>query len=179
MAASVRKANAADASAIAHVYVQSWRSTYGGILPAHTLKYMSETQETLAWWRSLCRVDAHENTFVAQTPDGTVVGFASAGPNRSGTLRRRAELYTLYLLEQHHRKGFGSALVQACARDLLDQGANSLVVWVLAKNPARKFYEALGGVPSGQKPIRMGGRTVQKVAYLWPDLEALVAVASR
>ena len=179
MAASVRKANAADASAIAHVYVQSWRSTYGNILPAHTLKYMSETQETLAWWRSLCRVDAHETTFVAQTPDGTVVGLASAGPNRSGTLRRRAELYTLYLLEQHHRKGFGSALVQACARDLLDQGANSLVVWVLAKNPARKFYEALGGVPSGQKPIRVGGRSVQKVAYLWPDLEALVAVASR
>ena len=30
----VRKASPIDASAVAHVYVASWRSTYGALLPA-------------------------------------------------------------------------------------------------------------------------------------------------
>ncbi|MBT5861005.1 MAG: GNAT family N-acetyltransferase, partial [Alphaproteobacteria bacterium] len=145
----VRKANAADASGIAHVYVKSWQSTYPDILPEQTLSDLSETNETLAWWRSLCRIEPHDSTFVAQGPDGKVVGFASAGPQRRGAHRRRAELYTLYLLDTHHRQGLGSGLISACAQALMDRGAESMVVWVLAKNPARKFYESLGGVPYG------------------------------
>jgi GNAT superfamily N-acetyltransferase len=173
----VRQANAAHASAIAHVYVQSWRATYRDILPEQTLTELSEPQETLAWWRTLCRVEPHKSTFVAQGPDAKVVGFASAGPQRPGAHRRRAELYTLYLLDSHHRHGLGSRLVSACAETLLDRGAESMVVWVLAKNPARQFYEALGGVPYGARTIRFGGRPVRKIAYLWPELGSLAAVA--
>ena len=175
----VRKASAADASAIAHVYVRSWRATYPGILPGPVLRNMNETRETLAWWRSLCRADAHEATFVAQAPGGPVVGFASVGPERGGARRRRAELYTLYVLQPHQRRGLGTALLAACAGQLLVMGAESLVVWVLARNPARTFYEALGGARHGAKTIRVGGRPVREIGYLWPDLEALVAVTGR
>jgi len=173
----VRKANAADASAIAHVYVKSWQSTYRDILPEQTLANLSEAHETLAWWRNLCRVKPHESTFVAQNTDGKVVGFASAGPQRRGAHRRRAELYTLYLLDSLHRQGLGSSLVSAGAQALMDRGAESMVVWVLAKNPARKFYESLGGVPYGARTIRIGGRPVRKIAYLWSELGSLEALA--
>ena len=177
--AVVRKASSADASAIAHVYVQSWRATYPGILPTPMLRRMNELAETLSWWRSLCRHDHDDVTFVAEAPDGKVVGFSSAGPERGGVRWRRAELYTLYLLEVYHRRGFGTALVGACAAKMAERGAGSLVVWVLAENPARRFYEALGGQRNGSKTIRVGGRQVPEVAYLWPDIEELAAMARR
>lgn len=177
--AAVRKANAADASAIAHVYVQSWRATYPGILPARVLQDMNEVRETLAWWKSLCRAKPSEATFVAQNSDGQVVGFTSGGPERGGSVRRRAELYTLYLLETHHRRGLGAALVAACAAQLSESGADSLVVWVLARNRARGFYKALGGARHGTKTVIVGGKPVREVSYMWRDLDSLVALARR
>ena len=177
--AAVRKANAADASAIAHVYVQSWRATYPGVLPARVLQDMKEVRETLVWWKSLCGAKANEATFVAQDSQGPVVGFASAGPERGGSVAHRAELYTLYLLETHHRRGLGAALVAACAAQLSESGADSMVVWVLAQNRARGFYKTLGGTRHGNKMVLVGGKPVREVSYLWRDLESLVALARR
>jgi hypothetical protein len=44
---------------------------------------------------------------------------------------------------------------------------------VLAQNPSRQFYEALGGKYLYEKPIEIGGANLIKVAYGWPDIHAL------
>jgi hypothetical protein len=41
---------------------------------------------------------------------------------------------------------------------------------VLADNPARRFYERLGGVELASREIGVGGIRLAEVCYLWPRL---------
>jgi hypothetical protein len=45
-----------------------------------------------------------------------------------------------------------------------------MAVWVLARNPSRKFYEALGGKVIAEKEIERDGESFVEVAYGWNDL---------
>jgi len=49
-----------------------------------------------------------------------------------------------------------------------------MLVWVLAENPSRAFYDALGGIVVNSKMIEIGGRELQEVAYGWSDIHPLV-----
>ena len=55
-------------------------------------------------------------------------------------------------------------------------GFTSMCVWVLARNPAREFYEHLGGVELSSRDIGLGGRQLEEICYLWPDLRRLEAL---
>ena len=175
----VRKASPVDASAIARVYVSSWRSTYGGLLPDAILNGMSEVRETLFWWTALCSQRSQTVTRVIEDQDSRIVGFISAGSERTGGTLRRADVYTLYLLDGYQRRGFGTKLMSAAADRLHELGFNGLVVWVLAGNPARAFYERLGAEKVATRTIRMGGRAIQEFAFAWPDLAFARAAAQR
>jgi hypothetical protein len=48
-----------------------------------------------------------------------------------------------------------------------------MLAWALTDNPARRFYEALGGVEVRRKMQRIGGATLEEVAYGWPHIRAL------
>jgi hypothetical protein len=56
---------------------------------------------------------------------------------------------------------------------LLQTGIDNMLVWVLAKNPARKFYEALGGQFLRTKQVMIGGATLEEVAYGWTDIRVI------
>lgn len=81
----------------------------------------------------------------------------------------------IYLIEAAQRRGWGTALVRRLARELQAQGFSSMAVWVLALNPYRKFYEALGATVIGEKTIERGGQAFAEVAYGWHDLKGLVS----
>lgn len=131
---------------------------------------MSEIRETLLWWTSLCAQRPLVATMVVEDRHGRVVGFVSAGPERAGGPAQRAEVYTLYMLDDFQRRGLGTQLISAAADRLKNAGFTSLVVWVLAGNPARAFYEALGAQAAAARTIRMGGKPIQEIGYTWPEL---------
>jgi hypothetical protein len=45
--------------------------------------------------------------------------------------------------------------------------------WVLAANPSRAFYAALGGQRVDEKSVTLGGVQLVEVAYGWPDIRGL------
>ena len=51
-----------------------------------------------------------------------------------------------------------------------------MAVWVLGRNPSRKFYEALGGRLLIEKRIERGGEWYEEVAYGWDDLRPFVGI---
>lgn len=63
------------------------------------------------------------------------------------------------------------------AERLAHTGMHSLLVWVLAANPARGFYEALGGQHVHTQAIDIGGLLYEEVAYGWTDLSGLMPKA--
>ena len=50
----------------------------------------------------------------------------------------------------------------------------SMLVWVLAANPARGFYESLGGAFVRSRELELGGETHEEVGYGWLDVRALL-----
>jgi len=167
----IRDAQLADVPALARVHVDSWRSTYAGIMPAQFLADLSYDRSE-ARFRELMALPGHICMLVEDVNDA-IVGFASAGPERSNDPVYRGELYAIYLLDAYRRRGIGTALLRRIAQQLRSLDFNSKLVWVLLDNPSRQFYEKLGGVRLRQQPIDIGGAVVQEVAYGWTDLRAL------
>jgi GNAT superfamily N-acetyltransferase len=170
----IRPARVADSSGIARVRVASWRSTYQGIVPQEVLDGLS-VQEAAGWLTGIIESQASGRcNLVAQDLSGQIVGFALGGPERTNDREYDGELYAIYLQPGYLRIGIGRRLLLAMAGCLLAQGMQSMLIWVLAENPSRKFYEALGGVYVRQQPITIGPATLSEVAYGWKDLKLLL-----
>lgn len=160
----IRRARASDAASIARVHVQSWREAYVGLVPDAYLEQLSVTAHERQWRRSFA---SGTWAFVAEW-EQRVVGFASGGLSRS---RRdiSGELHLLYVLKASHRQGIGRALFDACHYELARCGHRGMLVWVLADNGARRFYERLGGEPAGDSSVTIAGVRLREVAYAWRD----------
>jgi ribosomal protein S18 acetylase RimI-like enzyme len=172
----VREANVDDAPVIAKVHVDSWRTTYAGIVPDHYLATLSYQQRERTWYNILATSGGPEFVYVAADHTGNVIGFASGGPERSGDPIYRGELYAIYLLHRHQRQGIGRQLTITIAKRLVQEGIHSMLVWVLAENPSREFYRSLGGQRLHEKEITIGGARLAEVAYGWPSLRELIHI---
>lgn len=169
--ALIRAAEERDAAAIAHVHVQSWRTTYSDILPDEYITAKNEGERTRQWQEWL---SSGVEIYVAEV-DGEVAGFIGGGALREPIPGYDAELYTIYLLQQAQRQKLGSALLGRLAASLSGQGFKSMIVWVLEKNPSRDFYAKTGALPVASKEIEMGGAVLLEVAYGWSDLSSIPA----
>ena len=169
----IRPARESDAPGIARVHVDAWRSTYRGFVPDTYLDgFQTEPRERF-WRATLANADAPERVVVAQDAGGEIVGFAAGGPEWAGGARYGGELYAIYLFATHQRLGLGRQLTLAVVRHLQAAGHRAMLVWVLADNPSRGFYEALGGQRVGSRSVELGGVALDEVAYGWMDLERL------
>ena len=172
---TIRPARPADASGIARLDVETWRTTYAGVLSAAYLVGLSERRREAGWRSTIL----HEpgNVRVAVDARGEVQGFGSCGPNR-GDPPFAGEVFTLYVAPDRQNRGIGRRLLVTLFRRLVALGRNSAIVWVLRDNPSRFFYERLGGRPARRKAITVGGRSVEAVGYGWRDLAGFLAAAS-
>ena len=180
----VREARPADVPGIARVHVDTWRTTYRGIVPDDYLDALSYEARERLWTRALERLAAAGEAggtgnphagglFVAEAPGGEVVGFASCGREATGDPQYPDELYAIYVLDAWQGQGLGRRLARAVADRLAAAGLHAMLVWVLADNPMRRFYEALGGRLLREKKVEIGGVALVEVAYGWPDTAAL------
>lgn len=163
----IRPAAISDAAAVARVHVDSWRTTYRGIVPDEVLAALSYEEREGRWVGGLS--DRSKFVYVAEDA-GSVVGFGAGGPERTQDPLYKAEILAIYLLESHQRRGIGRQLAETLVDRFRQEGFSAMLVWVLAANPARKFYEALGGVEIRARKDRVRGVMLDEVAYGWSDL---------
>ena len=175
MTIRIRHAVPADAAGIARVHVDSWRTTYAGIVPGDYLASLSYSAREQVW-ENVLKAHKHDNCIiVAVTLDGAIVGFAHAGPEREGETGYDAELYAIYLLQEHQGGGVGRRLTVAAGRAVLNAGMTSMMLWVLEDNySARRFYEALGGARFDRKRLQIGGAEFVEIAYGWRNIRSLL-----
>jgi GNAT superfamily N-acetyltransferase len=164
---TIRPAEVDDASAIARVHVETWRSTYDGIIPQHYLDSMTVQNRTIVWVRLLERSGPGFTTLVSEDHDHQIIGFVSGGPLRHRDDRYQAEISSLYVLRSHHRESHGRRLFLAAADRMAKRGLNGLFVWVLADNPWRGFYETLGGELVSEATRTFAGKPLREVGYGW------------
>jgi ribosomal protein S18 acetylase RimI-like enzyme len=173
----IRRANRNDATEIGRVYVETWQSTYAGILPDTMLAQMSDVRQAAWWRRALGEPGEARGIFVAEDTEMGVVGFGSCGPVREtpdgldGTEARVGEVYTLYVEPDFQNQGLGRRLLDSMFRQLQADGYDTAVLWMLANNPNRFFYEGMGGRIVGAQRDRFAGTSVSEIAYAWRHLE--------
>jgi GNAT superfamily N-acetyltransferase len=171
----IREATAFDARALASVLVRSWRAAYRGIIDDDYLASLSVERRAQGfdrWFR-----DHPPSSFIRVAVDAQArpIGFAHGGCARGSVQGTLGEIYVFYLLPQAQRQGVGTQLMRSMARGLDLRGMDSLVIWALERNPARAFYDVLGGRVSDSRETPVGTRRLREVAYRWDDLRTLMA----
>jgi ribosomal protein S18 acetylase RimI-like enzyme len=171
----IREATLSDTDGMARVRIDTWRSAYRGILPEDYLAGLSYDQTASRWRETLWKaLRPGSFVYIAEDEAGQIIGIAIGGPEQSADLQYRGEIYVLYVLPEYQRQAIGRRLVTACALRLLQNGLDSLLIWVIAANPYRRFYETLGGKVVRYKEKEIGGITVPEVGYGWQDIRCLV-----
>jgi GNAT superfamily N-acetyltransferase len=165
----IRRAMLKDSQAIADVHVRTWQTAYQGILADEFLQSLSVERREKYWYEWLSKENQAEFLFVAEL-DGLVVGFVNGGLERSGDLLYQGEVNAIYISQQMQQQGLGRKLIEAAVGELLKREIKSMLIWVLADNPSRKFYEVLGGKYLREQKIEIGSQTLREVAYGWDDL---------
>ena len=166
----IREAMLEDSTEIARVQVDTWRTTYRGIVPQSFLDGMNYHVRAESWRNQLA--SGSSRIYVSEM-EGTICGFISGGRLREPLSDFDGEIYAIYLAMDAQRRSCGRAMMQRLAGKLLQDGLKGAVVWVLERNPACAFYKQLGGELLGQKAISIGGAELVEVAYGWKDLGRL------
>lgn len=171
---AIRPARLEDAATLARIYVETWRDTYAGILPDQMLVGMSDVRHAAAWTHELRGGEGAGATLVAELPNDGTVGLVTVGATRRGSdsFVDGGEIYRLYVSPAFQNRGIGRALMLASFDWMLARKLGAAMLWVVAQNPSRFFYERLGGIRLGERTEHMGGTEVHEIAYGWPDLKA-------
>ena len=164
LAVGIRKAEPADAQAIADVHHEAWRGAYSGIIPQRALNDMLRRHGP-EWWANAMRRSA---TVLVVEIGGTVAGYATLGRNRARGLTQQGEIYELYLRPEYQGIGLGSRLFAAAREKLAASGLKGMVVWALEDNGgALSFYEGAGGRDAAEGVEVFDQKALKKVAFVW------------
>ena len=94
----IRKAGIGDATDIAKVQVDSWRTTYKGIVPDPFLNNLSYEQQRTDLEKGIME----NNVYIAENENGQVIGFSAGGKERTGKYKTYlGELYAIYILKKY------------------------------------------------------------------------------
>ena len=164
LATELRKAEIADAEAIAEVHDAAWLNAYAGILPHAALARMVRRRGP-QWWANAIR----RSTFIMVLEvDGLIAGYATIGRNRVKTLPYDGEIYELYLRPEYQGLGFGTRLFLAARAELDRRSMKGNVVWVLADNERGiSFYRNAGGSEVAEGSEMFDGTKLAKIAFAW------------
>jgi len=156
-----------DVTGVTKVQVDSWRTTFKGIVPDAFLESLSYAKREPIWKRAIIE----NNLYIAEDENGHVIGFSAGGKERTGNYETYSgELYTIFILKEHQGKGLGRLLVKLVVEDLKKSNLNSMIIWVIKENSACQFYEALGGKEIDTREIEMGGEKLIEIGYGWSDI---------
>ncbi len=164
----VRIAREIDFHDIAQVYIETWRDSYAGTLPDRVLIDMKKEKLVVSFSQTLQHHS--EVLVVAEDIKEGIVGMGSAGRNRDRRSRYLGEVYTLYVHPSHQNKGVGKMLLSHLFKELTKFNIDSSIIWVLAGNPSRFFYEVMGGKMTGIREETLWGTALKEISYGWINL---------
>ena len=167
----IRQAKAEDAAGIAKVHVDSWRSTYKGIMPADILNNLSYGKRTELWEKNLA--DETNYVVVAENTVG-IIGFGTASKREMNTVDRSGDLTSIYLLEEYQEQGIGKLLLKELFLLFQQLNYQSIFVEVLEENKTRYFYEYYGAKLVKTAELKMGQKVLKELIYEWDDIDTVV-----
>ncbi|MGN8644704.1 N-acetyltransferase family protein [Gracilibacillus sp. HCP3S3_G5_1] len=169
----IRKASIEDAQAIAEVHVNSWKATYQNLINEQDLSN-STVENRQIYWETILKLSRKQQPVTVIEEKGEIVGFISGGKERTDRFGYDGEIFAIYLLPSHQRKGLGKRLLKAFAEEMKELGYQSLLIWVLTNNPTHQFYLNFGAEKIEQEQTTIGHGTYQETAYGFDNIDTLI-----
>lgn len=169
----IRKAKISDKTGIGKVHVDSWLSTYKGIMPDEKLNQLSYERSEKKWKLNIeSSLDNPKEILLVAEKDNKIVGFCSGGLNQDKkTLKYESDLAAIYILKEFQKKGIGRNLVLEFINCIQKINLNSMIIWVLKDNQSKIFYEKIGGSLVAEKEYEFYGKILKGIAYGWDKLD--------
>src|SRR5262245_21316619 len=164
MAFQLREARETDIPSLAKLHVETFNETHRGGRPGGPSYELREGQ----WQEAFERQDGSWFSYVIEDESGELVGFAKGQPHDGGVPGYAGELNKIYLLQRVQRQGLGRLLLGAVARQFIERGVTSMVLFGDAASPSNGFYESFHAT-------RLYSATGEFLGgYGWRDLSTLV-----
>jgi len=156
---AIRRATLADAFRLGEIGSATFTETFAHLYdPGDLAAFLQETHSPEIWARRL--QENHLAVWLAEGPDGTAVGYASAGPCKLPVpdLESNAgELFQLYLRANHHGRQLGSQLLETALAWLGEHGFDPLYIGVWSGNAgAQRLYARYGFRRCGEYEFAVG-----------------------
>ena len=159
MSWSVRRAQAADAPALALVAGTTFLETFHAITPVADLVTHVTNKSSAAAFAAWIEDPAAAVFYAAADRTGAPLGYAvlTAPDFPVVTDERDAELRRIYTLVATHGTGLGAALMQAALDEARERGRKRVLLGVHPDNDrARRFYERTGFRVIGERVFSVG-----------------------
>ncbi len=160
----IRKMNYEDAEAVTDVLINTWQTSYRGIVSDDCLDHMD--RNTL-----IERRRRQYKNYIVVVMEGRIVGFCWYMNNNSYSQdvpEADSEVVALYVLPECQGKSLGRALITYAMDDLREQGRKKMVIWCLKENhPSRKFYKKMGGTIFGEHKTHIGNQDYDEVGFMY------------
>jgi ribosomal protein S18 acetylase RimI-like enzyme len=174
----IRRAEAKDADDLARVRITGWRQSYKGMMPDALLDKLDIDADAKRLRTAFADPDNKSLRFVVEL-EGKIVGMGACGKARDVADDKCGEVYAIYLLDEAKGQGIGRNFMREMVEVLQANGFESLQLRVLEKNePARKFYEKLGGRVAGKGIFKYDGFDLPDVTYVWTDIEDMIKASA-
>ena len=160
---NIRKATINDASIIAEISIDSWKSAYKGLLPPKLLLNRKADKERITAWKDNI---ANSDYIVLVYEQDKVCGYLWAGKKRD-KIDIPYEIYAIYVSPQYQRLGIGQALINEYKKLINNQ---PFYLYMLKGNaPASAFYKQMGGNEnvSYNKKISINEYIIEEEIYIF------------
>ena len=149
MTFEIRRAVLEDASSLANIIVESWRSAYSDLIPKdEIIKYLDKERRQQQFEKFI----ADEEIILIQTYDGIPAGLVFANKANDEQIEYCGSIYSIYILEEYWGKGLGTRLMDRVINILQDEGCKRVSLWVYEENKrAIRFYEKCGFIFDGTR----------------------------
>lgn len=159
----IRAATADDLPAISALHLQSWRTTYAGLLPADYLTDGAARQLDAKW---------------ATLPQGTTL-VAMDGERLAGFMHvnagNPAYVDALHVAGFAQGRGLGARLIARAFTQIAANGVNAAYLYIVAGNDgARRFYGRLGAVETWRGPDPDYDFPSTAIRLDWSDLSPVL-----
>ncbi|MFB0842086.1 GNAT family N-acetyltransferase [Paenibacillus oleatilyticus] len=166
---NIRLASVRDIEGMARVHIESWKSTYNGIISESFLSKLT-VEKRMKNWKAIFDNLTQDDVIYVVEDLGSIIGFVHGGKSREPDFEYDAELYAIYLLKEVQRNGYGKLLFERFIEALKQRNYRSFMLWVLEDNPSIGFYKKQGGQYIGKKEIQIGEYRLTEVALGWKEI---------
>lgn len=162
----VRIAKSDDAQQMGRIHIQTWRSTFVGIVSDEYLASLSLEKVTQRFLELINDPLSNSTVIVAVDKSDSPIGYSVCGPNRLTESDYDGEVQAFFVLPDWQGKGIGKRLLDESLRSLRISGFREVIIWTFEANlSARTFYGARGGKLVEHRVREIAGSQLAEVGF--------------